>query len=104
MATCKVTIIDEVNCKLTGLDLDTRKELVKKFKYFDQKAKYMPAYKLGRWDGCTAFFGLGGTTFVSMLDRILPLLEQWGYYIEIEDLRNPISLDFNKVAETFGVI
>lgn len=101
MANCTVTIIDEVNCKLTGLSLDTRKELVKKFKYFDQKAKYMPAYKLGRWDGCTAFFGLGGTTYVGMLDRILPLLEQWGYFIEIEDLRNPIALDFDKVAEDF---
>jgi hypothetical protein len=101
MATARIVIKDEINVKIEGLDLDTRKELVKKFKYFDQSARYKPAYKLGRWDGCTAFFGLGGTTYVSLLDRVLPLLEQWGYYIEIEDLRNPISLNFDKVAEDF---
>jgi len=101
MATARIVIKDEINVKIEGLDLDSRKELVKKFKYFDQSARYKPAFKLGRWDGCTAFFGLGGTTYVSLLDRVLPLLEQWGYYIEIEDLRNPISLNFDKVAEDF---
>ena len=101
MATAKVIIKDEVNVKIEGLDLDTRKDLVKKFKYFDQKARYMPAYKLGRWDGCTPFFGLGGTTYVSLLDRVLPLLDQWGYYIEVEDLRSPVELNFDKVESDF---
>jgi len=101
MATAKIIIKDEVNVKIEGLDLDTRKDLVKKFKYFDQKARYMPAYKLGRWDGCTAFFGLGGTTYVSLLDRVLPLLTQWGYYIEVEDQRHPVSLEFPKISEDF---
>ena len=101
MATARVIIKDEVNVKIEGLDLDTRKELVKKFKYFDQKARYMPAYRLGRWDGCTAFFGLGGTTFVSLLDRVLPLLDQWGYYIEVEDQRTPINLQFDRVQADF---
>ena len=83
------------------MDLDTRKELVKKFKYFNQAARYQPAYKLGRWDGCTSFFGLGGTTYVSMLDRILPLLDQWGYYVEVEDLRESPALEFEKIKEDF---
>lgn len=101
MATATVIIKDEVNVKIEGLDLDTRKDLVKKFKYFDPAAKYMPAYRLGRWDGCTTFFGLGGTTYVSMLDRILPLLEQWGYYIEVNDLRETNSLEFDKISQDF---
>jgi hypothetical protein len=101
MATARLIIRDEVNCKIDGLDLDTRKELVKKFKYFNQAARYQPAYRLGRWDGCTSFFGLGGTTYVSMLDRILPLLEQWGYYIEIEDERESEPLQFEKITEEF---
>jgi superfamily II DNA or RNA helicase len=101
MATARIIIKDEVNCKIEGLDLDTRKELVKKFKYFDPAARYMPAFRLGRWDGCTSFFGLGGTTYVSMLDRVLPLLEQWGYYIEVEDERKTSSLEFEKVAEDY---
>jgi superfamily II DNA or RNA helicase len=101
MATAKIVIKDEVNVKIEGLDLDTRKELVKKFKYFQQSARYQPAYRLGRWDGCISFFGLGGTTYVSLLDRILPLLEGWGYYIEVEDERISESLQFEKITEEF---
>ncbi len=101
MSTTKLIIKDEINVKFENLDLNTRKELVKKFKYFDPSAKFMPAYKLGRWDGCTPFFGLGGTTYVSLLDRILPLLEGWGYYIEVEDQRQHKELSFEKVASDF---
>lgn len=101
MATARIIIKDEVNCKIEGLDLDTRKELVKKFKYFQQSARYQPAYRLGRWDGCVGFFGLGGNTYVSILDRILPMLESWGYYIEVEDERDPIDLQFTKIKEDF---
>jgi superfamily II DNA or RNA helicase len=101
MATARIIIRDEVNVKIEGLDLDTRKELVKKFKYFQQSARYQPAYRLGRWDGCVSFFGLGGTTYVSLLDRVLPLLEQWGYYIEVEDERVSEPLEFEKISEDF---
>jgi len=101
MATARIIIKDEVNAKIEGLDLDTRKELVKKFKYFQQSARYQPAYKLGRWDGCVSFFGLGGTTYVSMLDKILPLIEQWGYYIEVDDQRLTSELEFEKITEEF---
>ena len=101
MATARIIILDEVNCKITGLDLDTRKELVKKFKYFQQSARYQPAYKLGRWDGCVGFFGLGGTTYVNLLDKILPILEKSGYYIEVEDHRKSSSLEFDKITEDF---
>jgi len=101
MATAKIVIKDEVNVKIEGLDLDTRKELVKKFKYFQQSARYQPAYRLGRWDGCVSFFGLGGTTYVSLLDRILPLLEGWGYYIEVEDERTSPVLEFEKITEEY---
>ena len=101
MATARIIIRDEVNVKIEGLDLDTRKELVKKFKYFQQSARYQPAYRLGRWDGCVSFFGLGGTTYVSLLDKILPLLEQWGYYIEVEDERVTEALEFEKITEEF---
>jgi superfamily II DNA or RNA helicase len=101
LSTTKLIIKDEINVKFENLDLDTRKELVKKFKYFDPSAKYMPAYKLGRWDGCTPFFGLGGTTYVSMLDRILPYLESQGYYIEVEDERSGPVLEFEKIKEDY---
>ena len=70
LSSCKIILKDEVNVKIEGLDLDTRKKLVSKFKYELPYARHMPAFKLGRWDGTVSFFGLGGTTYLSLLDRI----------------------------------
>ena len=101
MKECKVVILDEVNCKILNLDLDTRKALVRKFKYEDPTARYRPAYKLGRWDGTVSFFGLGGTTYLSMLPDVLTFLEEKKYHIEVEDKRNFIDLKFDKISEDF---
>jgi superfamily II DNA or RNA helicase len=94
-------IKDEVNVKIENLDLDTRKYLVKKFKYEDPTARYRPAYKLGRWDGTVSFFGLGGTTYMSMLPQVLEYLEQKNYDIELHDLRTYFDLNFDKISEDF---
>ena len=101
MATCKVIIRDEVNVKIENLDLDTRKALVKKFKYEDPTARFRPSYKLGRWDGAISFFGLGGTTYISMLGPVLEYLESKNYYIEVEDLRISDALEFPEISEDF---
>ena len=101
MSTCKVIIKDEVNVKIENLDLDTRKALVKKFKFEDPTARYRPAYKLGRWDGTVSFFGLGGTTYLSMLPQVLEFLENRNYYIELEDFRNTTNLQFDQISEDF---
>ena len=101
MPTCKVILRDEVNVKIENLDLDTRKALVKKFKYEDPSARYRPSYKLGRWDGGIPFFGLGGTTYLSMIERVLEELENRNYYIEIEDQRKTPSLEFPEISEDF---
>jgi superfamily II DNA or RNA helicase len=101
LATCKVIIKDEVNVKIENLSLDTRKALVKKFKFEDPTARFRPAYKLGRWDGTVSYFGLGGTTYMSMLPQVLEYLENQNYYIELEDQRNPIALDFPEISDDF---
>ena len=101
LSTCKVTILDEVNVKISNLDLDTRKALVKKFKYEDPSARYRPSFKLGRWDGAISFFGLGGTTYLSMLPQVLEYLESKNYYIELEDNRQSGVLEFESIAEDF---
>jgi superfamily II DNA or RNA helicase len=101
MNNCKIIISDEINCKIEGLDLDTRKYLVKKFKYVDPTAKYRPSYKLGRWDGSVSFFSIGGATYLSMLPKVLEYLEEKHYNIELEDLRTPISIEFEKITIDF---
>ena len=101
MPSCKIIIKDEVNVKIENLDLDTRKALVRKFKYEDPTARYRPSYKLGRWDGSVSFFGLGGTTYLSMLERVLEELENRNYYIEVEDQRKSPNLEFVEISEDF---
>lgn len=101
MTTCKVIIQDEVNVSIKNLSLDTRKALVKKFKYVDPTAKYRPAYKLGRWDGAISFFGLGGSTYLSILGQVLEFIESQNYDIELEDLRTSPALSFDMVTEDF---
>ena len=100
MKSCKIVVKDEVNIKIEGLDLDMRKKLSNQFKYRIPYAIHMPAYKLGRWDGCVAFFQLGGSTYLNLLPEILPLLEQYNYNIELEDRRQDYGeLVFDRVTE-----
>jgi superfamily II DNA or RNA helicase len=101
LSTCKIIIKDEVNVKIENLDLDTRKALVKKFKYEDPTARYRPSYKLGRWDGAINFFGLGGTTYLAMLEQVLEELENRNFNIEVEDLRTSPTLEFSEIFEDF---
>jgi len=106
MSTCTIQIKDEVNCKLLGLDLDTRQKLVKKFKVDIPSARHMPAFKLGRWDGKVAFVQLGGATYINLLDEILPELIKEGYDIQLDDRRNYSShFEFPTVTnQTFAHI
>lgn len=101
MATCKLIIKDEVNCKIEGLDLDMRKRLVKKFKYEIPYARHLPAVRLGRWDGCVAFFQLGGSSYVNLLPEILAELELRNVRVaDVEDQRQQHpKFEFTEVAE-----
>jgi superfamily II DNA or RNA helicase len=88
VTTATILIKDEVNCKIQNLDLSTRQKLAKRFKIEVPHARHLPAVKLGRWDGKIAFFQLGGSTYINMLDEILPILMEEGYDIQLDDRRN----------------
>jgi superfamily II DNA or RNA helicase len=100
MPTAKIIVKDEVNVKIEGLHLDDRKTLVKRFEYEMPGARYMPAVKLGRWSGKVSYFQLGGSTYINLLDQIIPYLEERGYDIELDDIRDyKQSFTFNSVTE-----
>ena len=102
MPHCNIIIKDEVNVKLEGLDLVTRRKLTNKFKYEIPGARFMPAVKLGRWDGTVSFFTQGGLTFVNLLDDIVPILEQQNYTFDLDDRRQTWDLQFDPVnTDTF---
>jgi len=62
------------NIKFEGLDVDIRRKLTNALKFEVPYAKHMPQYKLGRWDGKVAFFGIGGSGYVNHLDVIVDIL------------------------------
>ena len=100
MKQATIIIQDEVNIKLEGLDLDMRRVLVNKFKYDVPYARYLPAVRLGRWDGKVSYFQMGGSTYVNLLPEIIPLLEKHNYDIALDDQRTySTTFEFNLVAE-----
>ena len=99
---CKIIIKDEVNFKVEGLPVDMRRKLANKLKWQVPYARYMPQYKLGRWDGTVGFFGLGGNGYVNHLDIVLKTLMDNGYEVDdIEDLRQKHNLTFDKIDANY---
>ena len=100
MKQCTIIIRDEVNIKIEGLDLDCRKALVTAFKYENPAARYLPAVRLGRWDGKIAYFQLGGSTYVNLLPEIMPILDKFDYSPVLDDQREyTTTFDFAAVSE-----
>ena len=96
-----IIIEDEVNIKLEGLDLATRKTCANAVKYFLPHARYSPAFKLGRWDGTQSFCTMGGRTYLNLLDKMLPILQDEGYEFEITDQRLGYNFDLEPIDENY---
>ena len=101
MPECKLFIRDEVNVKIEGLDVNLRRTLSNQFKYEIPGARYLPAVRLGRWDGKVSYFSLAGATYINLLPEIIPVLEEHGYDVDLEDQREySTTFDFVPVTET----
>lgn len=87
---CVLTVKDEVWCFFTGLAPADIEFLWNKFAIYKDGYFFMPAYKLGRWDGKIRFFEKTGKTYFRLIDQILPYLDQWGYDIQLVDQRKPL--------------
>lgn len=100
MKKCNIIIRDEVNVKLDGLELTERRALSKKFEYEIPGARYLPSVRLGRWNGKVSYFSLAGSTYINLLEEIIPVLDSAGYDIDLQDLRTyNTKFDFTPVTE-----
>jgi len=96
----KIIIRDEVNCKIEGLELDCRRALMKKFEHEIPGARYLPAVRLGRWNGKVSYCSLAGSTYINLLADAIPIVQEYGYDIELEDLRDyQTNFTFDEVKE-----
>ena len=102
MISCRIVIQDEVNVKVENLPVEYRRKIANKLKFQVPYARYLPQYKLGRWDGTISFFGIGGTGYVNHLDIIVNTLVDAGVEIaEIQDKRVKHNLTFNTIDENY---
>ena len=102
MTSCKIVIQDEVNVKVENLPVENRRKIANKLKFQVPYARYLPQYKLGRWDGNVAFFGIGGTGYVNHLDTLVNSIVEQGIEIsEIVDHREKHDLSFNAITEDY---
>lgn len=92
-------IKDEVNIKFHDLDPSTRRKCESTLKYQLPYAYHVPAFRLGRWDGKIGFFTTAGSTYLNLLDRVLPILDEEGWQIEIDDKRPVHTFNFGEVTE-----
>lgn len=100
MRECLLEINDEVNVKIKNLELVDRKELVNKYKFDIPGARYLPAVRLGRWDGKASYFQLSGSTYINLLPEILEYLAERGYDIQLNDTRTyRTQFEFTEVDE-----
>jgi len=96
----KLLIRDEVNVSIKGLELDARRRLLNMFKYEVPYARYLPAVRLGRWDGKVSYFQLGGSTYINLLPQIIPVLDEMKYEIDVDDQREyNTKFEFTEVNE-----
>ena len=96
----KLIIKDEVNVRFENLDVITRRKISDKLKFFLPYAYHLPSYKLGRWDGHIRFCDIGGRTYLNLLDRILPIIEDQDYEVDIDDQRQKHEFNFNAIDES----
>ena len=99
---CRIIISDEVNIKIEGLPVDVRRKIANTLKWEVPYARYLPQYKLGRWDGKIGFFGLGGSGYVNHIDKIIDLLQKQGVQVdEIDDKRKKYDLKFTPIDKNY---
>jgi len=82
-----ITIRDQVNCFVTGLNPEHNEALWHQFGIYVDGYRWMMAFKLGRWDGKVRFFEKTGKTYFRLLDEIIPKLDSWGYELILKDER-----------------
>ena len=93
-----LTIKDQVNVKFDDLPPEVRRKISEACKYTVPYARHTPQFKLGRWDGKVAFATIGGSTFLNMLDKVLPLVIDAGYEIDIVDKRPSYEFQFPAIT------
>lgn len=104
MPTAKLVIHDQVNVQFKGLDDGALNACIEELTYYVPGYVHMPKFKMGWWDGKIRLFQRSGYTFANLAEYVIPVLEHYGYGIDIEDRCqwvDTISDRLSPIDETF---
>lgn len=82
-----VKIKDEVNCQIEGLADQHRDFFYNEYSLFVNGYYFMPLFRRGKWDGKLHYFLKDGSTYVRLLEEIIPKIVRLGYKVDIIDDR-----------------
>lgn len=85
-----LTIIDHCNIHFSDIQKHHTNKIIKKTKKMIKGAFHTAEYKMKLTDGMESQFNKNGHTYFYMLDEVLPMIEDFGYEVTIEDLREQI--------------
>lgn len=101
MKKCTLVVEDQVNVYFKDLEPAVRRSCNAAQKHFKQYARHTPAFKLGRWDGTVSFFAIAGSTYLNIIDQVLPIIMDAGYEVDIDDQRPTYDFNFPEIYEDF---
>ena len=101
MSECVVTLLDEVNCIISGLSPDHMAYFYELYGAYANNYFFNPKFKLGTWDGRIRFFHKNGKTFVNLLDELLPKIIGLKYKIKVNDKRMELTVRPSNITEDF---
>lgn len=101
LRTATLVVKDFVNCRFEGVDDATKALMCEALKFHVPEARHMPQYKLGRWDGTVSFCTQAGNTFINVIERVLPILIDANYQIELIDRRPDHRFSFPAIDERY---
>lgn len=93
-----IWVRDEVWMTVQGLEPADITFLWNKYAVEVEGSFFMPARKLGRWDGKIRFFDKTGKVFLRFITEIVEHLEAWGYEVVLHDHRRPMALCQGRLA------
>ena len=98
--TATIFINDEVMCQVTGLEDRHTKMLYDQFGLFVDGYAFNHAFKLGRWDGKKRFFHRDCTTYIRLLDEVVPAITRLGYKLKLVDNRETKVFDIQPITSS----
>jgi superfamily II DNA or RNA helicase len=97
----KIIVHDEVWITIQGLDHADHFYLWDFYGVYADGYRWMPSYKLGRWDGKVRFFDNSGKIYFQFVEDIIDILTSRNYQIEFEDQRAAITIVQTKITEDY---